>query len=67
MVYYNLIFIVWAIIPMDNSNIIFIKLITEIWECGNLATNKSDGARNMSSQTFIEVLKTPSLANESNQ
>lgn len=33
----GLIFIVWAIIPLLNNNIVLTKLIAKIWECGRIA------------------------------
>ncbi len=40
-----------AIIAIGYDNIVLTKISVKIWEQSNIATTKSDGVRNMSSQT----------------
>lgn len=47
-----------AIIPVCN-NIVHTKLITKLWEYGDIAKENSDGARNIS-QTIRQVFNKPS-------
>lgn len=46
---FSLNLIVLAIILIDIDNIVLAKVIAKIWETGNSATMKSDGARNEAS------------------
>ncbi len=45
-----------ASIGYDNT---LTKLIVEIWEWGDISKKKSDRARNIVSQTMIQILNKP--------
>ena len=52
----GLIFVVLDILHLSNHNIVVNKVIASVWECGNAAWKKSNGAKNTTSQIIEQVL-----------